>query len=153
MTGLRHDLAQFYAMKATMESLFGRECFATLKEAAGLVEWKAECDRLLRATQVAVRTTVAVVDDQWRSEVQSLVALGRSQVKSAKSTDELFSALAATYVRLSFLQLGALPARGSMRSVSLADRNWRLDPYRTVQYVQTSTQRQTLERKRQRVKS
>jgi hypothetical protein len=152
MTGFRYDLAQFYAMKATMETLFGRDCFAKLKEAGSLADWKAECDRLLRATEVAARATVAVADDQWRSDVQSLVALGRSNIKSAKAADELFSALAATYVRLSFLQLGTLPSRGSMQSVSLAERNWRLDPYRTVQYVQTPTQYRALKRKRQRVK-
>ena len=145
MTGFRYDLAQFYPMKAALEGLFGKECFAKLKEGGGLVEWKAECDRLLRATEVAVRATVTVADDQWRSDVKSLVSLGRSQVESAKSADELFSGLAATYVRLSFLQLGSLPSRVSARSVSLSERNWQLDAYRTVQYVQSSEQRQTLE--------
>lgn len=152
MTGFRYDLVQFYPMKAVMESLFGRECFAKLKEAGDLAEWRAESDRLLRATALAVRATVAIADDQWKDEVQSVVALGRSQVKSAKAADELFAALAATYVRLSFLQLGTLPSRGSAQSVSLIERNWRLDPYRSVQYVQTRSQRRALAHKRPRVK-
>jgi len=151
MNELRHDLSQFYPMKAVMEQLFGRESFARLKEGATLAEWKSESRRLLKAAQVAVRINVPVADAEWHSEVRSILDLGRGHVASATTAGELFCALAATFARMSFLQLGALPGRSSVASVSLAERNWRLDAYRSVQYVQTDKQRQSLGRRKKRV--
>src|ERR1700730_11868464 len=124
MTDLRHDLNQFYPMKAVMEELFGRECFARLKENGSLVDWKAEARRLLKASEVAVRVNVPIADAEWHNEVKSILDLGRSHVASATTAGELFCALAATFARMTFLQLGALPSRSAVAAVSLAERNW-----------------------------
>jgi hypothetical protein len=150
MSELRHDLSQFYPMKAVMEQLFGRKCFAKLKEGGSLADWKAESRRLLKAAEVAVRINVPVSDAEWHDEVNSILDLGRSHVASASTAGELFCAIAATFARMTFLQLGALPSRSTVASVSLAERNWRLDAYRSVQYVQTEKQRQSLNRSRKR---
>jgi hypothetical protein len=147
MNELRHDLSQFYPMKAAMEDLFGRECFAKLKETATLADWKAESRRLLKATEVAVRINVPIADAEWHHEVKAILDLGRGLVASASTAGELFCALASTFTRMSFLQLGALPSRSSVASVTLAERNWRLDAYRSVQYVQTEQQRLALNRR------
>lgn len=146
MSELRHDLSQFYPMKAVMEQLFGRECFAKLKEGGTLAEWKAESRRLINSAEVAVRINVPIADAEWRAEVASVLDLGRSHIASANTAGELFCAIAATFARLSFLQLGALPNRPGVASVSLAERNWRLDGFRSVQYVQTEAQRHSLNR-------
>lgn len=150
MSEPRHDLSQFYPMKAALEDLFGRECFAKLKESATLAEWKAECRRLLKALEVAVRVNVPIADAEWHDEIRSVLRLGRSHVASAKTVGELFCAVGATLTRVAFLQLGAIPNRPTADSVSLAERHWRLDAFRSVQYVQTEKQRESLHRSRKR---
>jgi hypothetical protein len=140
MDQFRHDMSQFYPLKAVFEQLFGKRCYRRLKETAGLADWKAETLRLLRAIEVAVNTTVQVSDDTWREEIKSVLDLGRSHIAGAKSAADLFASLSATLSRLVFLQIGYLPARSGIETVSLAPRNWKLDAVRTVQYVQSKSQ-------------
>ena len=148
MSGFRHDLGQFYSMKAVMEQLFGRETFARLKESGGPAEWKTESLRLLKAFDVAIENSVAVADDEWRNEAKTILDLGRAHMASASTAADIFCALASTFTRMSFHQLGMIPTRATMSSVTLAARFWRLDAYRSVQYVQTDEQRQTLNRRK-----
>ena len=61
------------------------------------------------------------------------------------SVDELLSGLAATLISVAFLQVGMLPnRRSSRRKVSLTRYHWRLDKFRTVQYIQSKEQVEVL---------
>ena len=138
MATIRADLSQYYAMKSLFERILGRSSFRKLKDFAPLGVWKAESRKLVSALDLSIQATVAVVDDAWKTEVKDLLVHGRSRIDSAKSIDELFAALAATLVELSFLQVGFVP-KGHIRvdRVALTAQNWRLDPVRSVQYVQS----------------
>lgn len=133
-------MSQFYPLKAVFEQLFGKRCYQRLKETADLADWKAETLRLLRAIEVALDTTVQVADDGWREEVKQVLDLGRSHISGAESATDLFASLSATLGRLVFLQIGYLPTRSSLETVSLAPRYWKLDAVRSVQYVQSKSQ-------------
>jgi hypothetical protein len=84
-------------------------------------------------------------------EVKQLLDRGLSRIKSSTSIDQLFTSLAATLCELAFLQIGFVP-RGHWRvdRIPLIAQNWRLTPVRTVQYVQSPTQRAAQARIRQR---
>ena len=88
-----------------------------------------------------------VADVEWKEEVKSLLTHGVERIATATSIDELHAAVAATLGELAFLQLGFIP-RGHHRvdTVPLAIRNWRMNPVRTVQYVQSAEQRATQKR-------
>jgi hypothetical protein len=147
MSGIRPDLSQYYAAKALFETILGRGAFMRVKDYGPLSSWRTNYIKLLRAIGVAVDATVEVADVEWKQDVRSLLTHGVKRLASARSIDELHAAAAATLGELTFLQLGFVP-RGHYRveAVPLATRNWRLNPIRTVQYVQSAKQRATQKR-------
>src|SRR5438046_667970 len=138
-------------MKSLLEHLLGRHSFRRVKDYAPLAVWKAESRKLIRATALSIESTVVVVDEEWKSEVKLLLDHGVSRVRLAASVDELFASLAATFAELAFLQVGLIP-KGHWRveRIPLVASNWKLDAVRSVQYVQSPTQRATQARLRKR---
>lgn len=147
--GISHKMDQFYPMKAVMESLFGHRCYMKLKEAGDLNDWKHETHRLLRAIEMSVATNVEVADPDWRSCVADILELGHKYVGYAESIADLFAYLSATLTRLVFLQLGLQPEQMQNHRraevVPIIKQNWRLNQFRSVQYVQNSEQAAALE--------
>jgi len=133
-------MAQFYPMKAVLEQLFGRRCYKKLKETGTLKDWKAESNRLLRAIEVAIYTTVEIADPEWRPDIKSELDSGRRHIDGAETITSLFANLSATLTRLVFLQLGCFPSRCTAEVVPVVATNWRLNSLRSVQYVQTAAQ-------------
>jgi hypothetical protein len=144
MSTVRADLSQYYAAKALFERILGRSALMRVKDYGPLSAWRENYTRLLRAIGVSVDATVEVVDAQWQREVNELLKRGVERLKIAKSVDELHAAAAATLGELAFLQLGFVP-RGHSRveSIPLSPRHWRMNPVRSVQYVQSAEQRAT----------
>ena len=141
---LRADLAQYYPAKALFELVLGRSAFLRVKDYGSLSSWRNNHTRLLRAIGVAAVATVEVADPEWHTQFSEVLGNGLRRIQGAEAIDELHAAVAATLGELSFLQLGFVP-RGHYRAdvVPIVPRNWRLDPVRTVQYVQSSEQRAT----------
>ncbi len=142
MSDIRADLSQYYATKALFEKILGRAAFMRVKDYGPLSAWRENYTKLLRAVAVAVEATVEVADVEWKQEVSELLTHGIKRLTSAKSIDELHAAAAATLGELAFLQIGFVP-RGHYRvaNVPLIGRNWKMNPVRTVQYVQSAEQR------------
>lgn len=92
---------------------------------------------------IAFDTAVEVADDIFQKEVEDEINQGIKSVKSVKSINDLFSSLAGIYARLSFLQLGLRLSRRV--DGSLKKECWKLNNYRTVQYVQTKVQKRNLD--------
>jgi hypothetical protein len=68
---------------------------------------------------------------------------GKKMLQLSEDFEQLFANLAASLGTISFLQLGLIPYRLTHESVTLRHPiNWKLDQYRSVQYVQNSEQRQ-----------
>ena len=142
MPDIRADLSQYYAAKALFEQVLGRAAFMRVKDYGPLSAWRENYTKLLRAVGVVVEVTVEVADVEWKQEVSELLKHGIKRLTTAKSIDELHAAAAATLGELAFLQLGFVP-RGHYRvaNVPLIGRNWKMNPVRTVQYVQSAEQR------------
>jgi hypothetical protein len=141
MTDIRFDLQQYYSMKALFEKILGRASFASVKDYGSLPRWKAESTKLLRAIEVAIEATVEIVDDEWRTEARRLLEHGKSRCKLSQSIDELLASMAATFGELVFLQLGFVPHEHyRSEHIRLVTSKWKLDPVRTVQYVQSKKQ-------------
>lgn len=147
MSTVHADLSQYYAAKALFERILGRSAFMRVKDYGPLSAWRENYTRLLRAIAVSVEATVEVVDSEWKKEVKELLTHGVQRLKTAKSVDELHAVAAATLGELAFLQLGFIP-RGHHRAetIPLSLRYWRMNPVRTVQYVQSAKQRETQSR-------
>ncbi len=152
MGEIRADLSQFYPLKALFEQVLGRDSFAKLKDGGTFPLWKAECRRLLRALQLTLRSTVQVADQDWRREVQETFKLGHKQLASAKTVTDLFAHLSATLARLSFLQAGNVPCRWPAARVPITAKYWTLSGFRSVQYVQSPTQKAAVKFARERRK-
>ena len=153
MSEIRFDLSQYYPMKAVFEEVLGQKSFAKIKDCGSLKTWKEESIRLLNALFASITATVLVCDDEWVTEIQTQILLGISRLSSSSEIDEMFSCLAATLARITFLQVGFIPTgHREIDRVPIAPRHWKLDLVRSVQYVQNSTQRlaqqrQTAEKK------
>lgn len=144
MHDIRADLSQYYASKALFEKILGRGAFTRVKDGGSLAAWRDNYSKLLRAIAVSAEATVKVCDEEWKSQIGLLLAHGISRVKAAKTIDEIHAAAAATLGELAFLQLGFVPKGHRVcESVPLIAKNWELTPVRTVQYVQSPTQRET----------
>lgn len=147
MTDIRADLHQYYPMKAVFEEILGKASFMKVKDYGPLKSWKAETGCLLKAVALSINATVEIADEEWRAEINAEIEHGISLVESCSEIDELFSCLSATLTKVVFLQIGFVP-RGhrSVSRVALTPRNWKLNPVRSVQYVQNEQQRATQER-------
>ena len=141
---LRYDMSQFYPLKAVFEQLLGKRAYQRLKETGTLRDWKDQSQRLIKAIQLAIKSTVEIADDGWFSDIHSTLELGNKKIASSKTITALFANLSATLTRLVFLQIGFFPTRGSTETIPLTRQYWTLKSVRTVQYVQTIAQRDTV---------
>lgn len=147
MTDIRADLHQYYPMKAIFEEILGKASFMKVKDYGPLTSWKAETVRLLKAVALSINATVEIADEEWKEEINAEIEHGILRTESSSEIDELFSGLAATLAKVVFLQIGFVPrGRRSVERVALTPRNWKLNPVRSVQYVQNEQQRATQKR-------
>jgi hypothetical protein len=143
-TTIRADISQHCAIKMAFEQIFGNEAWLDLKECTSIATWKKYTIKLLRAIRLAVEETTQVRDDAWFTEICEHIEYGLQIARNAKLIEELLSGLSATLIRVVFLQIGMVPNRTQDRKVTLARDNWRLDDFRTIQYVQSSRQLERL---------
>jgi hypothetical protein len=140
--GLKHEMSQFYSLKATMEALFGHPMYMDLKETTDLAVWRKAMKKLLDAVGISVRHTVKVADPDWHEAIEKILNHGRDRVKGARTAADLFAGLTATLTEIVFTQLGFMPTRSRhSKKVPLAKGYWEMNNFRTVQYVQTPAQR------------
>jgi hypothetical protein len=137
-------IEKYYSLKAVFERVWGKGTYLELKHCSDLQVWKKYCERTLSATALAIERTVSVADHDWRDTASEIVAHGISRVKGSKSFDELFQGLSASYIEISFHQLGVAPSRPHDFRAQLRKEHWNLDCYRSVQYVQDADQKQRL---------
>lgn len=130
-----------YALKHLFENLFGSNAWYDMKHSTDISKWKKYCARLLSAIEVSANVTVQIADNQWFSELAREVAHGKELIKLSENFEQLFANLAGSLGNISFLQLGLIPTRLSQESITLRHpSNWKLDCYRSVQYVQNQQQ-------------
>jgi hypothetical protein len=142
MAELRADQSQYYAMKSLFERVLGKASFRRVKDYAPLSVWRSESINLIKAISVSMAATVRVVDAEWYGEFDRLMQAGRTRISASTSIDELFAVMSATLGELAFLQLGLVPqGHYQVERIPLIAQNWKLDLFRTVQYVQTPEQR------------
>jgi hypothetical protein len=144
---IRADLSQYFPLKAAFEEILGRATYSKLKDYGSIGDWRRESVRLLTALDLAISASVQVADDAWRSDIAAEIQHGIGHVRKATEIDELFAALSSALARVAFLQVGLIP-RGhrNLERVSLVPAHWRLDSFRSAQYVQSSAQRDAQER-------
>lgn len=134
-------IEKFYALKSLFENIWGDGTYIELKHCSDLKVWKSYCERTLRATQIAASDTVVIADEAWHGELSSIVEKGIRSMKAAQDFTDLFQYFAAMYAEISFHQLGHMPRRRIGKRSRLQKGNWRLDEYRSVQYVQNNEQK------------
>jgi hypothetical protein len=99
----------------------------------------------LVAVETSAKATIQIVDIYWFEELNSEIKHGKEMIKSSNDFEQLFANLAASIGRISFLQFGLIPTRLTQENITLRHpSNWKLDSYRSVQYVQNDEQKKTL---------
>ena len=147
-------IERYYRLKAIFERIWGKGTYLELKHCSDLKVWKRYCERTLRATELAASDTVLIVDEDWQNELSEIIEHGIDGVTSASGFDELFQYFAATYAEVSFHQFGFMPSVDLAARSQLRRGNWRLDAFRSVQYIQTPEQKESqARRKKKREKS
>jgi hypothetical protein len=139
---LRHDISSCYELKATIEGLLGNEAWLELKECTSLPTWRKYVLRLIKAIGLSIEESVAIRDKDWIAAVEENLDRGLRSARAAGTLEELLCGFNATLLRQVFLQIGMLPSRSSKDKVTLRRENWRLNAYRSVQYVQSSGQQE-----------
>ncbi|MGL4605202.1 MAG: hypothetical protein ACRCU9_13750, partial [Iodobacter sp.] len=83
--------------------------------------------------------------EEWINQINDAIEHGKSNIKSATDIEEAISALSAAFINISFLQVGFMPKRkGMTERISLKKENWRLNSHRTVMYLQTAEQKESI---------
>jgi len=138
---VRYNEEDGYALKHLFESLFGRDAWLEIKHSTDLRRWKKYSIRVLSALEVSAKATIQVADADWFDQFTSTIEFGKRGVNSSENFEQLFSSLAATLGEISFLQLGMMPRRSTQNNITVRHQsNWKLDRYRSVQYVQNAEQ-------------
>ena len=138
---MEYAIEDGYAFKSLVEKLFGKRAWMEIKHSTDLKVWKKYSERILSAIECSAKATVEIVDDEWFDELSSIIKHGKGRIKSAKDTEWLFAALSASLAEISFFQLGAIPNNIRSQQVTLRHPgNWKLNPFRSVQYVQNAEQ-------------
>lgn len=140
-------MERYYALKSMFERVWGKDTYLDLKHCSDLKVWKRYCERTLHATRLAASDTVLIADDAWRKDLAVIIDHGLQRLKAAKGFDDLFQCFAATYAEISFHQFGFMPSRQLTSRAQLRKGNWRLDAFRSVQYVQSAEQKESLTRR------
>ena len=137
-------MSHMYALKSSIEDLLGNRAWLELKETTSAATWKRYVRKLLDAIELSVETTVMIKDDEWLQEVHANLERGRELARIAKTPEDAIAALAATLLRQVFLQLGSAPSRKTATGVPLIPQNWNFSGFRSVQYIQSPTQKENL---------
>lgn len=138
---MKYNLEEAYAMKSLVENLFGRNAWYEVKHSTDIKTWKKYAIRILSAISVTAHATVQIADPDWHKELDSIVQLGKDRMKYAKDTEAVFASLAGTLGMINFHQFGQMPQNLTKSKVTLRHQsNWKLDQFRSVQYVQNSSQ-------------
>lgn len=140
-------IEKFYAMKATLERIWGKDTYADLKHCSDLKVWKKYLQRTLEAIKLAISDTVKVADPEWREGATGILDMGSKRLHDSTEFDDLFQVFAATLTELSFHQIGLCPVRNLSNRATLRKGDWNLSAYRSVQYVQSEEQKERLQRR------
>lgn len=136
-----YNLEDAYGLKSIVECLFGNRAWLDVKHATDVKTWKKYSIRILSAIECSAKATVEIVDNEWFDELNSLVEFGKSNLSSAETTEEIFASLSSSLTRISFFQIGRVPSNVLRKQVTLRHRrNWKLNQFRSVQYVQSKEQ-------------
>lgn len=140
-----NEYSKFLFLKSTIEELFGRKAWYELKESNYVPTWRKHIINTLKAVKISIHDTVKYCDNDWIKEIEQIVERGIELAKQGKSIDELISILAGCMTAISFMQIGLMPHRkGLDKKIALRKGNWNLSKYRTVVYLQTDEQKESL---------
>ena len=137
---LKYDTSHMIMLKSAIEQLLGSDAWYELKETTSFIPWRKNILKLLKVIRISIEESVEIRDQAWIEAVNENLARGEEGARTSKNIDELLSCFTATLLRQVFLQIGALPERTGQPGVSLKKENWRLNGQRSVQYVQSRTQ-------------
>jgi hypothetical protein len=138
---VEYNLEDAYGLKSLVENLFGNRAWLDIKHATDVKTWTKYSTRILSAIEFSAKVTVEIADDEWFKELNSVIEHGKARIKLAKSTEQIFAALSASLANISFLQLGRVPTAVRGERVTLRHQgNWKLNQFRSVQYVQSKEQ-------------
>ena len=146
-------IEKFYALKATLERIWGKDTYTDLKHCSDLKVWKKYLQRTLEAIKLAISDTVQVADPEWLEDAIGILDMGSKRLHDSTEFDDLFQAFAATLTELSFHQIGRFPQMVLSSRATLRKSDWNLSAYRSVQYVQTREQKEQLERRNEQRKA
>jgi hypothetical protein len=141
---LEHDISHRIMLKSAIEQIFGRDAWYALKETTSLVPWRKYVLKSFTAIRISIEESVEVCDQAWLAAINENLLRGETEAKASKDIDNLLSCFTATLLRQVFLQMGRVPSRGGQSTVSLKRENWCLNGHRSVQYVQSKTQLESL---------
>jgi len=106
-----------------------------------LRKWKKYTARILSAIKVSAKAIIKITDNEWFEELADLIEQGKNRIESAKNTEQLFATLSASLAEISFFQIGKIPNNIRSQQTTLRHpSNWKLNTYRSVQYVQSQNQ-------------
>lgn len=146
-------IERYYSLKATLERVWGKGTYSDLKHCSDVRIWKRYLQRTLEAIELSISETVQIADPAWFEEVAAILEMGAERLHDTGDFDELFQAFAATLIELSFHQIGLCPQRVMSNRATLRRGGWKLNAYRSVQYVQSGEQKERLERRNEQRKA
>lgn len=140
-----NQYTRYLSLKSVIENILGSESWYVLKESNHLPTWKKQLQKVIGAIHTSILVTVKICDEEWLEQINDVVDCGKNNVIKATDIEEAIAALSATFINISFLQVGYIPRRkGKPEKITLKKENWNLNLYRTVMYLQTAEQKEAV---------
>lgn len=130
-------------LKSAIEDTFGRDAWYALKESNHIPTWRKYAEKVLKAVKLSIHDTVEICDDDWLKEIDREIDKGLESIRRCREIDEIVADMAATLLRISFLQVGLVPRRkGKPGPFRLRKGQWNLSAFRSAVYLQTKEQKE-----------
>lgn len=148
-----NEYTRYLGLKSILEDVLGSDAWYALKESNSLSTWKKYLIKAVKSIHLTIKSTVEVYDQDWLDQISEIVIDGEDSIKRASDIEEAISALAETFIRISFLQTGFMPYRkGVVKNHPLRKDLWKFNQFRTVIYTQNDEQKIRLYRHKLRIK-
>jgi hypothetical protein len=133
-----------YEFSRLIHMLYGATDYYTIKSHNNITLAKKFYIKILKSLRFSIEETIIVIDKKHKTELLNLVNKYEKLLKQKKSFDELDQSMITFQTELIFYLIGGIPHRWRSEKIINKKSIWKLDFFRSVQYISTPEQKQNI---------
>ena len=142
---MKHYIEVPFQISLLFWDIFWEGEYLSFKDRCTIEDYKKHYIKLLVAYKKAIKDNILIADDDFLLEINNDIDKFIKEIKKSNNIESLNSNLISFLVNFSFLLLWDKPKNFNFNfywaKTKTWKSNWKLDKYRSIQYVQTETQK------------